>query len=200
MGEPMRICQVVAMDEARLIGCAGGLPWWLPADMRRFRWLTDGRPVLMGRNTYESLQLRPLPWRYNIVLSRRPGFSAPGCVVSGSLEESLRLARSWLEAPEGPAWRRPGAALFVIGGAALYRDTLPLTERIYLTRVVGRCTGDTHFPELVDTEWRERRCGARPADSRHPHAISYSVLERRRIPETLPPARRPSACAGGHAE
>ena len=182
-----RLHQVVAMDEDGCIGCDGRLPWHLPADMRRFRWLTLGRPVLMGRRTYESLQVRPLPWRYNIVLSQRTDFKPPGCVVARSLEEALRLAQDWTRQSPGPSWRRRGAAPLVIGGAALYRDTLPTTDRIYLTRVRDRVAGDTWFPQDgLASGWQVREVGGQAADERNRYAMRFSVLERRASPGSSP--------------
>ncbi|MCS6987722.1 MAG: dihydrofolate reductase [Sphingomonadaceae bacterium] len=143
---------VVAAAENGVIGRGGRLPWHLPQDLRRFRRLTLGHPVVMGRRTFESLG-RPLEGRCNIVLSRDPAFTAPGAAVVRGLEEALAIA----------ARGRPeGAPLFVIGGADVYRQALPLAHRIELTRVMGRPTGDAVFPDPDPRHWQ--RLGVEPAE------------------------------------
>jgi dihydrofolate reductase len=157
---------VAAMDRNRVIGVDNRLPWHLPADLRRFRELTMGRPVLMGRRTHESIG-RPLPGRHNLVLTRDPGYLAPGCTVVRSLEEALAAAG---QVPE----------LMVIGGAELYARLLERADRLYLTLVDGELAGDTHFPEYAGGEWVEVARQERVADADNPFALSFVVLERRR--------------------
>ena len=137
----MLISIVAALDEAGLIGAQGRLPWRLRGDLPRFRRLTMGKPVLMGRRTFESIG-RPLDGRVNIVLSRRAGYEAPGCRVAASFEDALAAARGARE-------------LMVIGGAGVYALALPRAERLYLTRVEGRFEGDVYFPRWDEAEWQE---------------------------------------------
>lgn len=135
----MLVSIVVAAAENNVIGRGNGLPWRLPDDLKRFKALTIGKPVIMGRKTYESLG-RPLPNRPNIVISRQPGFAAEGCTVVGSLEEALAAAET---APEAA----------VIGGAEIFRQVLPRADLLYLTRVHADVPGDTYFPDIVPDDW-----------------------------------------------
>jgi len=160
----MLIALIAAMDRNRLIGDGDRLPWRLPADLRRFRALTMGKPIVMGRRTHESIG-KALPGRHNIVLSRSAGFKAPGCVVVTDWRQAMREAG---DAPE----------LMVIGGAQLYTEALPRAERMYLTLLHSSFTGDTWFPEYDAGDWREvwREDHARDANS--PCAYSFVDLER----------------------
>ena len=133
----MRITLVAAMAENRVIGRDGAIPWHLPADLARFRELTTGHPIIMGRKTYGSIG-RPLPGRTNIILSRAPGYVPPGCLVAEGLGDALGLASG---AP-GPD------EVFVCGGAQIYREALPLAQRICLTLVHLQVEGDAIFPEV----------------------------------------------------
>lgn len=134
----MIVSLIAAMARNRVIGRDNGLPWHIPADLRRFRDLTLGHPLIMGRKTYEGIGT-PLPGRQTIVVTRQEGYAAPGCVVAHSLEGALAAAGS-------------AAEVFICGGGGLYAEALPLAERIYLTVVALEVAGDTFFPELpVDT-------------------------------------------------
>lgn len=132
---------VAAMDRERLIGDGDRLPWRLPADLRRFKAITMGKPIVMGRRTHESIG-RPLPGRRNIVLSRREGYRAPGCEVFPDLDAAL-------------AGCDRGDEVMIIGGAEIYALALPRATRMYLTLLDGRFSGDTWFPEYDGSEWRE---------------------------------------------
>lgn len=151
------------MDEAGLIGRDGKLPWRLPEDLKHFRRHTLGKTILMGRKTYQSLG-KPLEGRANWVLTRDVHFKPDGCRVFSDLEAALSAHTS--------------GGLMVIGGADLYRQTLPLAERIYLTRVHARLEGDTHFPIEQLHGWRETERSTFPADGRHAHPYSFITLER----------------------
>lgn len=155
---------VVAVSENGVIGRDNALPWHLPEDLRRFKALTMGKPMLMGRRTFESIG-RPLPGRTSLVLTRDPAWSAPGVIVVRSVEEALQRVSG---APE----------LAVIGGEAVFRQTLPLASRIYLTRVHAQVEGDVRFPELDPRQWREVECSVHPADERHPYPMTFVTLER----------------------
>ncbi len=156
---------IVAVAENGVIGAKGGLPWRLPDELAHFKRTTLGKPVLMGRRTWESLG-RPLPGRANVVLSRDEKFSPRGALVARDLDEALGMHAA---APEQ----------FVIGGASLYAEALPRADRIYLTRVHGRPAGDVFFPELASGEWGESLLAEHPADARHEYAFSIYLLMRR---------------------
>ncbi len=161
-----QLSQIVAMAANGVIGAAGALPWHLPEDLRLFKRLTMGHALIMGRKTYESIG-RPLPGRLSIVVTRQPRFAAAaGVVVTASVVEAVAAARA-----QAPSW---GDEVFVIGGGELYRETLPLTRRIYRTTVHGEFTGDTRFPELPPGEFQvvrtEPGAGALP--------FTWDVLER----------------------
>lgn len=172
----MIISLIAAASENNVIGNSGTLPWHLPADMKHFRALTEGCPVIMGRKTYESiLRLRsghsvgrPLPKRRNIVISRRAGFVVPDCELVGSLEEALRVVRT----------PHP-SEVFIIGGGEIYRQAMPLADRIYLTRVHAMCEGDAFFPEVSGEEWKEVGREEHEADRENPHAYVFITYERR---------------------
>jgi dihydrofolate reductase len=159
-----RIAFVVARDRHGVIGKDGRLPWRLPDDMRHVRELTVGKPLIMGRRTFDSIG-RPLPDRVSIVLTRDPAFRCEGCLVARTPDEALALAG---DAPE----------IIVFGGAGVFRDFLPRTDRIYLTEVDTEGPGDTYFPQLDPNEWREIERRPHPADARHSFAFSWVTLER----------------------
>jgi dihydrofolate reductase len=166
-----RLVLVAAVADNGVIGRDGALPWWLPGDLKRFKAITMGKPILMGRRTYASIG-RPLPGRVNIVLTHDPAFHAEGVRVAPSLDAGLAIA-----AEEA---RRVGAnEIAVIGGAALYAETLPHANRIYLTEVHASPPGTSHFPTFDRKEWREL---AREGPLQNPgelYAYSFVVLERR---------------------
>jgi dihydrofolate reductase len=132
---------VAALARNRVIGAGSRLPWYLPEDLRRFKRLTMGAPVIMGRKTHESIG-KPLPGRRNIVVTRQPGARWEGCEVAGSLEAALAAAG---DAPE----------VFVIGGAELYAAALPRADRLHLTLIDAEYEGDALFPAFDPADWRE---------------------------------------------
>jgi dihydrofolate reductase len=138
---------VAAVADNGVIGQGGGLPWRLKSDLRNFRALTMGKPVVMGRKTYLSIG-KPLAGRTNIVVSRNRDFAAPGVVVASSIGNALAVAR-------GDALRRAADAIAVIGGAELYAHTLAHADRLVITRVHLRPEGDTMFPVIDPALWRE---------------------------------------------
>jgi dihydrofolate reductase len=158
-----RIAFVVAFDRNKVIGKDGRLPWRLPDDMKHVRDLTIGKPLIMGRRTYESIG-RPLPKRTNIVLTRDGSFRPPGVLVARTPDEALALAG---DAPE----------VIVFGGAEVFRHFLPMAERIYLTEVDADVGGDTYF-DFGDTDWRVVDSKAHPADERHAYPFKFTTLER----------------------
>ena len=158
-----RIAFVVAFDRKKAIGKDGGLPWRLPDDMKHVREVTIGKPLIMGRRTYESIG-RPLPQRTNIVLTRDPAFHAEGVLVARTPDEALALAG---DVPE----------VIVFGGAEVFRQFLPMTERIYLTEVDADVGGDTYF-DFGEKDWRVVETKAHPADERHAYPFKFMTLER----------------------
>jgi dihydrofolate reductase len=160
----MIISLIVAMAANRVIGRQNKLPWRLPNDLRRFRALTLGKPVIMGRKTFESIG-RPLDGRHNIVVSRNPDYRAEGCTVVQSPEAALAAAGSAAES-------------FVIGGADLYAQFLLRADRLYLTLVHAHLEGDAYFPPFDQTQWQEIEREERQADGRHAFDYTFLVLER----------------------
>jgi dihydrofolate reductase len=162
-GDP-RLVLVVAVAANGVIGRNGSLPWHLPADLKHFKALTIGQPVLMGRRTYESIG-KALVDRPNIVLTRNLCWEAPRVIVVHTLEAAIERAR-------------PAPELMVIGGADIFSMCLPVCSRIELTRVHADVEGDTFFPLPPPSEWRESAREDHPADARHTHAFSIVTLER----------------------
>ncbi len=162
----MDLSIVVAVADNGVIGVENRLPWHLPADLQHFKRLTMGKPILMGRKTYESIG-RPLPGRDNIILSRQADFRADGCRVVASLDEAIELV-----AGDG------GQEIMVIGGAALYAQALPRAKRIYRTRVVGHFKGDTRLPDLPEGDWEIIASERRPSDEANPHDCVFETLVR----------------------
>lgn len=165
-----RLALIAAMARNRVIGRQNSLPWRLPTDMRRFRELTIGHPVLMGRKTFESLG-RPLPNRTNIVLTSDRAYSGQGCVTAHSLVQALAIAAKHL-APERPE-------VFVIGGENLYRQTLPHADRLYLTQIDAKIEGDAWFPEFTPEAWEVLARETRLADEKNPYDCVFLTLERK---------------------
>ena len=160
----MILSLVVAADKNNVIGGGNTLLWNLPADMKHFRTLTEGHPIIMGRKTYESIG-RPLPKRQNIVITRQSDLQIEGCDVVDSLDDALALVQETDEA-------------FIIGGGQIYAQALDHVDRIYLTRVDSEFEGDVTFPELSD-EWKEMSRDEHPADAENPHAYTFLVYERK---------------------
>jgi len=164
------IALVVAMGVNRAIGRGGNLPWHLRSDMRYFREITMGKPVIMGRRTFKSLP-RALDGRLNIVLTRDRGFVAPDAVMAHSLEEGLAAARA--------SAKRTGAEeMMIIGGEDVFLEVLPQAGRIYLTEVHASPDADTWFPALDVSEWREVSREAHAAGPKDDHPFSFVVLDR----------------------
>lgn len=160
----MIVSCVVAVARNGVIGRDNAMPWRLPDDLAHFKALTLGKPVIMGRLTWESLG-RPLPGRHNIVVTRNPGYVAAGASVVGSLDAAFAAAGAVPEA-------------VVIGGGELYARALPRTDVIHLTEVDATPPGDTRFPPLDPAQWRETWREAHPADARHAHAFVFRRLQR----------------------
>jgi dihydrofolate reductase len=164
------ISLIVAMAQNGVIGRDNRLPWRLPEDLRRFKAITMGKPILMGRKTFESIG-KPLPGRTNLVLTRDRDWRAQGAVVVNSLDQALRQASDSEE-------------LVAIGGAEIYRLLMPFARRIYLTHVHADIPGDTFFPDFDPTQWVDAECTPRDADEKHAYALTFVTLVRRGSPQT----------------
>lgn len=163
-----RVSIIVATDDRGGIGLDGRLPWRLPEDLKRFKAVTMGKPVVMGRRTWDSIG-RALPGRHNIVISRQAGRATAGATFVDSFSAALRAAG---DVPE----------VCIIGGAEIYQLALPIADEIHLTRVHATVDADTFFPSIDDAEWEEVRREDRPADERHAHPYSFIELVRRPRP------------------
>jgi dihydrofolate reductase len=159
-----RLSLIAAMARNRVIGLHNRLPWRLPTDMKRFRELTTGHAIIMGRKTFDSLA-RPLPNRKNIVVTRDSDYRAEGATVVHNIEDAIACAGA---DPE----------IFVIGGEQIYRQTLPLASRLYLTLVDSDFEGDAWFPEFDMRDWREVTSEHYPPDANNLQAMSLVTLDR----------------------
>lgn len=161
-----RIALVVAIASNGVIGSRGTMPWRIPEDMKHFKAVTMGKPIIMGRKTWESLPKKPLPERINIIVTRDTGFRAEGVVVAHSLDEALKRAEA--DKPDEIA---------VIGGAEIYNAALPKAGRIYLTEIDRAFDGDTHLA-LDRAAWHETAREDHPASEANPIPFSFVTLER----------------------
>ena len=160
----MRINLIAAMAKNRVIGIDNKMPWHLPADFAWFKKTTLGHPIIMGRKTFDSMG-KALPGRRNIVVSRNPDWHAPGCDVFSSLAAAIESCRAVDDA-------------FVIGGASLYREALPIADRLYITEVDATPVGDTWFPDWAAAEWQEKSRAAHAHDEKNAHTMQFVVLDR----------------------
>ncbi len=160
----MKLSIVVAVSTNNVIGADGALPWHLSEELRRFKKVTMGKPIVMGRTTHESIG-RPLPGRRNIVMSRQPDYVADGCEVFGSVEVVMQLLRDEDE-------------VMIIGGGDVYRQFLPQVECIYRTRVDAEANGDTWFPALDANEWRVVQSESFPVTDERDIGFTIEQLQR----------------------
>lgn len=160
----MIVSLIAAMDRNRLIGRENQLPWHLPADFAHFKSTTMGKPIVMGRKTYESIG-KPLPGRKNIVLSRDTDCKYEGTVCVGSIKEAFAAAV-------------PAEEVMVIGGSSIYELLLPRADRLYLTLVDGEFSGDAWFPSFDESSWHETRSVVRRADENNRHDCRFVTLEK----------------------
>jgi dihydrofolate reductase len=169
----MHVAIYVAIAENGVIGRDGGLPWRLSTDLKRFKADTMGKPIIMGRKTYEGIG-RPLPGRLNIVVTRDKTWRAEGVEVAHTLEAAIQLAtvrgRSMAGVDE----------VCVIGGGEIYAQALPLADRLHVTHVLAAVDGDAHFPPIDPQTWRVVSSQEVPAGEKDSHATRYSIYERRR--------------------
>ncbi|MFN3766238.1 MAG: dihydrofolate reductase [Aliihoeflea sp.] len=164
---PIPVSLVVAIAANGVIGRDGDLPWRLSTDLKRFKTLTLGKPIVMGRKTWESFPKRPLPGRTNIVITRRDDFSDEGAVVAHSLDEALAIAGR--EAP---------AEICVIGGGEIFDQAMDRADILHVTHVLAEVEGDTFFPSISADLWVQTHCEQVPAGERDSHATEYAVYSR----------------------
>ena len=166
----MKVALIVAAARNRAIGLNNKMPWHLPEDLKYFKRVTMGKPVIMGRNTFESIG-RPLPGRPNIVISRNADYKADGITLVNSLDAALKAAQQLLPAGQDE--------VMVIGGAQIYAQALPQATRLYLTEVDAEPEADAFFPAINRSEWQETARESHAACERNPYAYSFVVLEKR---------------------
>lgn len=160
----MQLSIIVAMDRNRVIGNNDSLPWHISADLKNFKKITMGKPIVMGRKTHESIG-RPLPGRENIIITRDKTYQAEGCTVLNSIEEILEHCKDTEE-------------VMITGGSEIYKHTLDQATRLYLTEVHAEVEGDTFFPEYNRTEWDEISREEFNADEKNDYDYSFILLER----------------------
>jgi dihydrofolate reductase len=158
------LSMIVAHADNRVIGKDNDMPWHLPADLAYFKKTTLGKPIIMGRKTYQSIG-RPLPGRKNIVISHDSDYKAEGIEVVGSVEAALALVNDVEEA-------------MVIGGGAIYKHCLPVAQRLYITHIDANINGDTYFPEYDLKEWQLAVSDVREADEKNSYPLRFNVYER----------------------
>ncbi len=162
---------IAAIDKNRLIGNGPHIPWKLPADLQYFREMTIGKPVVMGRKTFETLP-RPLAKRKNIILTRNRNYKAPkGCIVSHSVEGIIKTV--------GELYQTDTTELMICGGAPIYAAFLPYACRLYLTQVHATFEGDVYFPEFDRNAWKEVQRTDWDADEKNPYPYSFLVLDKK---------------------
>jgi dihydrofolate reductase len=164
----MLVSVIVAASENNVIGRENQLPWHLPADLKYFKQTTLGKPIIMGRKTFESVG-RPLPGRPNIVITRQQNYSREGIIVTDSLNAALEAAQTF-----------DTGEVFITGGSEIFKQALPLlVERVYLTRVHANVEGDAFFPVLAQEQWKLVSSDPRAADEKHAYAFTFEIWERK---------------------
>lgn len=156
---PTSLSIITAMDQNRLIGRDNALPWHLPADLAFFKKTTLGKPILMGRKTYESIG-RPLPGRQNIIISRDPNYRIDGCDTATGIEQALEMIKNQPEA-------------MLIGGSSLYQQTIDLADKLYITFIHSQFEGDAWFPEIPSQNWVESAREDHSADDKNAYNYSF---------------------------
>jgi dihydrofolate reductase len=161
----MIISLIAAIGKNRVIGKNNSLPWKLPADMKRFRELTTGKPIIMGRKTFESIG-KPLPNRTNIIITHDQNYKAEGCIIAHSIEEALKAAESNKE-------------VMIIGGSQIYKEFLPKANKMYLTLIDADFDGNAYFPEYKVEEWKETAYEEHERDKDNQYSYTFVVLTRK---------------------
>lgn len=170
----MIVSLIVAMEAKKGIGLKGNVPWHISTDLKRFKALTMGHHLIMGRKTYQSIG-RPLPGRTTIILTRDHSFTALGCLIAHSLAEALELAK-----------RRNENEAFITGGSEIYAQALEVADRIYVSEVHAEVASDVWFPALDRSEWHLIESSFHPAGGKDQYAHTFNILERKRRSPPLP--------------
>lgn len=165
----LRLSLLVAMAKNRVIGRDNKLPWHLPADLKHFKFLTMGKTIVMGRKTYESIG-KPLPGRVNIIITRQEGYEVPGATVVSSIDDALLMCEKI---------RSINGENFIIGGEELYRQTLKICQRIYITEIQRDFEGDVYFPEVDPNEWEETQRDKHISENDTNLEYHFVVLDRK---------------------
>ena len=163
------LSMIVATADNNIIGKDNDMPWHLPADLAYFKKVTLGKPIIMGRKTYESIG-RPLPGRRNIVISRNTDFKAEGIDTVSSVEQAIALV-------DGSDGSEGVEEIMVIGGGAIYKHCLPAANRLYITHIRAAIDGDTQFPDY-DASWKKVSSEVRPKDEKNSYELDFSVYKR----------------------
>jgi len=171
MEEPVKLSMIVARARNGVIGKNGGLPWKLSDDLALFKQTTDGKPIIMGRHTWESLPKKPLPGRQNIIITRDWEYAAEGARVYSNLNAAINSAKAI-------AARNGEQEVFIIGGQSLYERALPMTDILYISEVDAEVDGDVSFPEIDESQFREVATKSFEKNARNDHAFKLRVLER----------------------
>lgn len=169
----MKIALIVAMTRNRVIGKDNKMPWHLPEDLKYFKRVTLNKPVVMGRNTFESIG-KPLPQRTNIIVSRNADYKVAGAIVVPSVEQALQMVADLYQTIEAPE----DSEVMIIGGAQIYAQTLPLAQRLYLTEIEAEIDGDASFPAFDRSGWQETAREEHPATPDNPYPYNFLVLDR----------------------
>ena len=167
----IRIVLVAAIARNGVIGAGGDLVWRISDDLKWFKKTTLGKPIVMGRKTFESIG-KPLPGRDNIVITRQSDFAPAGVIVARTIDEALKLGQEWARASDADE-------VCVIGGGEIYAQTLPVADRVYLTRVDAAPEGDVYFPDLDLQEWDVSRESAAQKNERNQYDCEFFILDRR---------------------
>ena len=162
----MKISIIVAVDENNLIGKRDSLPWYLPADLMHFKETTMGHHVLFGQTTHESIG-RPLPGRTNIILSNDPEFKSEGCIVVNTPKEAIEFVKEKGE-----------NELFICGGAMVYKTFLPLSDKVYMTKIHHKFEGDIYFPKIDMKKWKLISKESHKQDEKNPHSYDFLILKK----------------------
>lgn len=161
-----KVAIIVAVAKDNVIGAGNTIPWYCPADLQYFKRTTMGSPVLMGRKTYQSLKIKPLPGRQNIIVTRDAGLAHEGCDVVTSIEQGLKLVENEKK-------------LFIIGGADIYQQSLHFAHELYMTYVDVKVEGDRYFPDIDLSQWSQIQEQQYYADEKNPHNMTFKVFTRR---------------------
>lgn len=166
----IRLAIIAAVGQNGVIGVDGELPWRLSSDLKRFKQITMGKPIIMGRKTYESIG-KPLPGRKNIVVTRNPEFTEPGVSISNNVDQAIGLARQY-------AANDDCEEIYIIGGGEIYSRTMALADRLYMTHVLTSPAGDTRFPDINQKNWQLKRAEEVPEGEKDTVATRFAVYDR----------------------